>query len=238
MSDTRGLLVKTKEGDLKAREALIEENTGLVHHVVKRFAGKGVDSQDLFQIGCVGLIKAVDHFDLDREVAFSTYAVPMILGEIRRFLRDDGPVKVSRGIKENAFIIQKAMDSFIKEQGRDPKLSEIMELTGLNKEQIVESMEVSQAVESIDKPLYLKDGNAITVSDRVAAPGNEKEELINHMMLEQAMEQLNSEERRIIILRYYENKTQIQVAQILGTNQVQVSRNEKKILQKMRANFG
>ena len=107
MSDTRMLLVKTKEGDSEARKTLIEENTGLVHHVVKRFAGRGVDMQDLFQIGCIGLIKAVDHFDMDRDVAFSTYAVPMILGEIRRFLRDDGPLKISRTIKENAYLIKK-----------------------------------------------------------------------------------------------------------------------------------
>ncbi|MDD6733469.1 MAG: SigB/SigF/SigG family RNA polymerase sigma factor [Lachnospiraceae bacterium] len=237
MSDTRMLLVKTKEGDSEARKTLIEENTGLVHHVVKRFAGRGVDMQDLFQIGCIGLIKAVDHFDMDRDVAFSTYAVPMILGEIRRFLRDDGPLKISRTIKENAYLIKKETDHFIKMNGRDPKLSEIMELTGLSREMIVESMETMHEVESIDKPLYLKDGNKISVSDRVAAPGNEKEELMNHIMIEQAMEVLDENERRIIILRYFENKTQMQVAHILGTNQVQISRSEKKILSKMRMMF-
>ena len=153
MSETRSLLVKTKEGDAVARNTLIEDNLRLVHHVVKRFVGRGVELQDLFQIGTIGLIKAVDHFDLEREVQFSTYAVPMIMGEIKRFLRDDGMVKVSRSLKENAYRIRREQENFCKEHGREPLISELAKRLDLTPQEIVEALDACVEVESLQKEI-------------------------------------------------------------------------------------
>ncbi len=237
MSETRSLLAKTKEGDVHARNTLIEENLRLVHHVVKRFVGRGVEQQDLFQIGTIGLIKAVDHFDLDRDVQFSTYAVPMIMGEIKRFLRDDGMVKVSRSLKENAYRIRKEQDLFCKEFGREPLLSELSERLQLSSQEIVEALEAGLEVESLQKEIFRGDGSSLTLADQLQDNHNEKEELLNHMVLNQLMVSLEPKEREIIILRYMENMTQTEVAKRFCTSQVQISRFEKKILRKMRENY-
>ncbi len=234
MSETRSLLVKTKEGDIEARNTLIEENLRLVHHVVKRFAGRGVEMQDLFQIGTIGLIKAVDHFDIDREVQFSTYAVPMIMGEIKRFLRDDGMVKVSRSLKENAWRIKREQELFVKEHGREPLVTELSKRLELTPQEIVEALDACMEVESLQKEMHHSDGSSMLLEDMIKDNRNEKEELLNHMVLEQLMGQLETREREIIVLRYMENMTQTEVAMKLQTSQVQISRYEKKILQKMR----
>ncbi len=237
MSETRSLLVKTKEGDRNARNTLIEENLRLVHHVVKRFTGRGVESQDLFQIGTIGLIKAVDHFDLDREVQFSTYAVPMIMGEIKRFLRDDGMVKVSRSLKENGYRIRKEQEAFRKQHGREPLISELTEILELTPQEIVEALDAGMEVESLQKEVYGYEGSSTTLEDLLQDGRNEKEELLNHMVLKQLLTELEPKEREIIILRYLNNMTQTEVAQRLGTSQVQISRYEKKILKKMRERY-
>lgn len=237
MSETRILLAKTKEGDVEARSTLIEENLRLVHHVVKRFVGRGVELQDLFQIGTIGLIKAVDHFDLEREVQFSTYAVPMIMGEIKRFLRDDGMVKVSRSLKETAYKIKCEQDAFGKEYGREPTVSELAVRLNLTPQEIVEAMEAAMEVESLQKEVYRNDGSKVTLAEQVQDSRNEKEELLNHMVLKQLLEELEPEEQRIILLRYMENLTQTEVAKRLNTSQVQISRYEKKILKKMRDKY-
>ncbi len=234
MSETRILLAKTKEGDIEARNTLIEENLRLVHHVVKRFAGRGVEMQDLFQIGTIGLIKAVDHFDIDREVQFSTYAVPMIMGEIKRFLRDDGMVKVSRSLKENAWRIKREQELFCKHYGREPMISELAKRLELTPQEIVEALDAVTEVESLQKEIYHNDGSSMMLEDLVQDKKNEKEELLNHMVLEQLLGQLEPAEREIIVLRYMENLTQSEVAKRLKTSQVQISRYEKKILRKMR----
>lgn len=234
MSETRSLLVKTKEGDIEARNTLIEENLRLVHHVVKRFTGRGVEMQDLFQIGTIGLIKAVDHFDVDREVQFSTYAVPMIMGEIKRFLRDDGMVKVSRSLKENAWRIKREQELFVKEHGREPLVTELSKRLELTPQEIVEALDASMEVESLQKEMHHSDGSSILLQDMIKDNRNEKEELLNHMVLEQLLGELDGREREIIVLRYMENLTQTEVAMRLNTSQVQISRYEKKILQKMR----
>ncbi len=234
MSETRSLLAKTKEGDKEARNILIEENLRLVHHVVKRFVGRGVEMQDLFQIGTIGLIKAVDHFDLDRDVQFSTYAVPMIMGEIKRFLRDDGMVKVSRSLKENAFRIRREQELFTKQYGREPLILELSKRLELTPQEIVEALDACMEVESLQKEVYHNDGSSITLAEMVQDNRNEKEELLNHMVLEQLLSQLDATEREIILLRYMENLTQTEVAARLQTSQVQISRYEKKILLKMR----
>ncbi len=237
MSETRSLLVKTKEGDSEARNTLIENNLRLVHHVVKRFVGRGAELQDLFQIGTIGLIKAVDHFDLEREVQFSTYAVPMIMGEIKRFLRDDGMVKVSRSLKENAYRIRREQESFCKEYGREPLVSELATRLDLTPQEIVEALDACVEVESLQKEIFHSDGSSMVLEDLVPDERNEKEELMNRMVLEQLMGELEPDERKLIVLRYMENMTQTEVAKRFETSQVQISRYEKKILKKMRERY-
>lgn len=258
MDETMALILKSHEGDKEARNRLIEENLGLVRHVVKRFEGRGHDMEDLFQIGSIGLIRAIDKFDLSYQVKFSTYAVPMIIGEIKRFLRDDGMVKVSRILKENGWKIKQEAERFSKENGREATMTELVARTGLTKEEIAMALEANVEVESIYKVTYQSDGNEVSLLEQVVPDsasgigqalqrtGNggsgagdihqdvEKEELLNHMILEQLMSELNENEKQIIQLRYFEDKTQMEVAKIIGVSQVQVSRMEKKILFAMR----
>lgn len=230
MEDTSVLIEKSHAGDKEAREVLILQNLGLVHHIVKRFLGRGYDSEDLFQIGCIGLMKAIDKFDLQFEVKFSTYAVPMISGEIKRFLRDDGMVKVSRSLKENGWKITQAREKIQHELGREATMQEIAEQTGLNIEEIVMALDANVEVESIYKSVYQSDGNEIYLVDQLSSKGNEKETLLNHLMLRQLLAELSGEEKELILWRYFKGKTQVEVAKHLGISQVQVSRLEKKIL--------
>lgn len=247
MEETSVLIARSQAGDKEAREVLIEKNLGLVHTIVRRFLGRGVEPEDLFQIGTIGLMKAVDKFDLSYDVKFSTYAVPMITGEIKRFLRDDGPVKVSRTLKERAVRIRAARARLQGALGRDPGIQEIAQETGIEPEDIVLAMESETKVESIYSSVYQDDGSEIYLVDKVAGgPGGcgsvstgssqdpEKEQLLNHLLLQQLMATLKEQERKLIVLRYYRNHTQTEVADILGISQVQVSRLEKKILLHMR----
>lgn len=259
MDEITVLMEQLRSGDKEAREVLIEKNLGLVHHIVKRFMGRGVETEDLFQIGTIGLMKAIDKFDLSFQVKFSTYAVPLISGEIKRFLRDDGMVKVSRSLKENGWKINRVIEQKKREEGQDVTMQELMKETGLSQEEIVMAMEANIHVESIYKSVYQSDGSEIYLVDQVVAGRNggsvgveagngrdkkmtisgavedkEKEEVLNHMLLEQLLEELGDSERNLIKMRYFENMTQVQVAKILGISQVQVSRTEKKILQGMR----
>lgn len=234
MEEMSVLIEKSHAGDKQAREVLIEKNLGLVHHIVKRFLNRGVDAEDLFQIGCIGLMKAVDKFDLAFDVKFSTYAVPMISGEIKRFLRDDGMVKVSRSLKENGWKITRAREQFQHEHGREPTLEEIVKVTGLSTEEVVMAMDAGAEVESIYKSVYQSDGNEIYLVDQIAGKNNEREKLLNHMLLKQLLSELEGEERELIRLRYFQGKTQTEVAGRLGISQVQVSRLEKRILRRLR----
>ncbi|MCH5340724.1 MAG: SigB/SigF/SigG family RNA polymerase sigma factor [Acetatifactor sp.] len=250
MEELSVLIARSQAGESKAREVLIEKNLGLVHHIVRRFAGRGYDLEDLFQIGTIGLIKAIDNFDLELGVKFSTYAVPMITGEIKRFLRDDGLVKVSRTIKENGIKVKLARQRLQASEGREPTLQEIMKETGLSSEEIVLAMEASIEVESIYSAVYQDDGSEVYLVDKVVrgASGSvgssmvgvsdsedtEKEELLNHMLLEQLLDSLEPSERELICMRYFQDKTQVEIAGILGISQVQVSRMEKKILLRLR----
>lgn len=247
MEEVAVLIAKSQEGDKDARELLIEKNLGLVHHVVRRFIGRGCDAEDLFQIGVIGLIRAIDKFDLSLGLQFSTYAVPMITGEIKRFLRDDGPIKVSRTLKENAYRIQCARKRLQGSLQREPTVSEIGEETGLSKEEIVLATEASMEVESIYKTVYQDDGSTLQLVDRIADPGGgmacsyfsqmgdqEKEKLLDHMVICQLLRELPERDRELVRLRYFQNKTQVEVAGLLGISQVQVSRMEKKILLRMR----
>lgn len=237
MEEVAVLIARSQAGDKEAREVLIEKNLGLVHHIVKRFIGRGYDAEDLFQIGSIGLMKAIDKFDLSFDVKFSTYAVPMISGEIKRFLRDDGMVKVSRTLKENGWKVRQAAERISQEIGREPTLEEISEATGIAKEDIVMAMEANIEVESIYKSMYQADGNEIFLVDKLPEKRDDNEKLLNHMLLEQLIDALSEEEKKLIRLRYFQDKTQMEVARKLGISQVQVSRMEKKILIRMRENM-
>ncbi len=235
--DTLALIAKAKLGDKTARDQVITENVGLVWSTVRRFLGRGYEADDLFQIGSIGLMKAIDKFDNSFEVKFSTYAVPMIAGEIKRFLRDDGMIKVSRSLKENGWKVRQAMEQLAHQLGRDATLEEIASATELTIEDIVMAMEANVEVESIYKSVYQSDGNEIYLVDKIPEAKDENEILLNHMLLEQLMEELNETERELIQMRYFQDKTQMEVAKKLGVSQVQVSRMEKKILIRMRAHL-
>jgi len=234
MEELSVLIEKSHAGDKEAREVLIEKNLGLVHHIVKRFLGRGYDPEDLFQIGCIGLMKAIDKFDISFDVKFSTYAVPMISGEIKRFLRDDGMVKVSRSLKENGWKIIQIREKLQHMMGQEPTLEDISRASGLTIEEIVMALEANTEVESIYKSVYQSDGNEIYLVDQIASKNNEKEKLLNRMLLRQLLSELTGDERKLIIMRYFQGKTQMEVARMLGISQVQVSRLEKRILQRMR----
>lgn len=253
MEETAVLIKRSQAGDKEAREKLIEENLGLVRHIVKRFLERGYEVEDLFQIGCIGLMKAIDKFDLNFDVKFSTYAVPMIQGEIKRFLRDDGMVKVSRTLKENGWKIKQAAQKLAHLYGRDATLQELSEETGLDREDIVLALDANVEVESIYKSVYQSDGNEIYLVDQVIGEAGgvgrsvlegtgsceicedtEKEKLLNHMLLEQLLGGLEENERELIRLRYFQDKTQVEVAKKMGISQVQVSRMEKRILLHLR----
>ncbi len=235
--ETIELLMKAHNGDKEARDLLVSDNVGLIWSVVRRFSGRGHDMEDLFQIGCIGMIKAIDKFDFSFDVKFSTYAVPMISGEIKRFLRDDGMIKVSRSIKENGWKIQKASEMFTNKYGRDATLEELAAATELTVEDIVVAMDANTEVDSIYKSIYQSDGNEIYLVDKIPKPKDENEEMLNHMLLKQLIEQLNDNEKQLIDLRYFQDKTQMEVAKVMGISQVQVSRMEKKILMRMRSSL-
>lgn len=257
--DVLELVKRARAGDREARNQVVEENVGLVWNMVKRFNGRGYDPEDLFQIGCIGLIKAIDHFDLRYDVKFSTYAVPMIMGEIKRFLRDDGMIKVSRTIKENGWKVKQAAQKLNQELGRSATIDEIAAATEMEPEEIVVAIEANSEVESIYRPLFQPEGKEVYLIDQVvsginssvgAMPGGsggtgkggedasgvdvEKEKLLNRILLEQLLKKLETKERKLIELRYYQEMTQTEVAKELGISQVQVSRLEKKILKRLR----
>lgn len=236
MEETFALIERSHHGDKEAREQLVEENMGLVWSVVKRFTGRGTDMEDLFQIGAMGLLKAIDKFDTSFEVKFSTYAVPMIAGEIKRFLRDDGIVKVSRTLKENCWKIKRETELFRQKTGREPTLEELSAATELPREEIAMALESSAEVESIYKTIPQKDGSEVCLLDRMENQnqGNGMQQLLNRVVLEQLLLELPDTDRRLIIMRYMQDKTQSEVARVLGVSQVQVSRLEKKILKQMR----
>lgn len=257
--DVLELVKKARTGDREARNQVVEENVGLVWNIVKRFNGRGYEAEDLFQIGCIGLIKAIDHFDLQYDVKFSTYAVPMIMGEIKRFLRDDGMIKVSRTIKENGWKVKRASQRLDQELGRCATIDEIAAATEMEPEEIVVALEANREVESIYRPVFQPEGKEVYMIDQVVrgsagslgylpgsslSPGKngetdsgmdaEKEQVINRVLLEQLLKKLEEKERKLIELRYYQEKTQTEVARELGISQVQVSRLEKKILKRLR----
>lgn len=226
-----------KNGDKGAKEKIVSDNTGLVWSVARRFFGRGYDPEDIYQIGCIGLLKAIDRFSEEYEVKFSTYAVPLIAGEIKRFLRDNGMIKVSRILKQNGYRISRAREELSVKLGRDPSLEEISAATGLTDEEIVLATDANREVESIYQPVYEHDGSEMCLVDRLTDDSDTcvaEEGLFNKIMIEQAMNLLEKNEQKLISLRYFQDKTQNETAKELGMSQVQVSRLEKKLLFIMR----
>lgn len=232
--DTLALIWKAHYGDKDAKAQLVEENTGLIWSVVKRFMNRGCEKEDLFQIGSIGLIKAIDKFDESYQVQFSTYAVPLITGEIKRFLRDDGMIKVSRVIKENQVKVMSCSEEFRNKYGREASIGELSEKTGLEKEEIITALEAAREIESLHKVIYSGENSEISIMDRLEDKRNEENNVIEKMYIQQLMSTLEEKEKKIILMRYFQNMTQSEIANILGTSQVQVSRMEKKILERLR----
>ncbi|WP_078413656.1 RNA polymerase sporulation sigma factor SigF [Priestia abyssalis] len=230
--EVKELIKRSQQGDQESRDLIAQKNMRLVWSVVQRFLNRGYEPDDLFQIGCIGLLKSVDKFDLSYDVKFSTYAVPMIIGEIQRFIRDDGTVKVSRSLKELSNKIRKAKDELSKTLNRVPTVLEVAEYLDITPEDVVMAQEANRAPTSIHETVYENDGDPITLLDQIADQNEGK--WFDKMALREAIEELDEREKLIVYLRYYKDQTQSEVASRLGISQVQVSRLEKKILQQMK----
>ena len=228
------LFRRIKEGDEEARELYIKGNLRLVLSVIKRFSGSSENMDDLFQIGCIGLIKAIDNFDTTLNVKFSTYAVPMIIGEIRRYLRDNNSIRVSRSLRDIAYRAIYAKESYMKNNLKEPTIAEIANEIGIEKETIVYAMDAIQNPVSLFEPVYTEGGDTLYVMDQISDKKNREENWVENLSLREAINRLNQRERHIIDLRFYEGKTQMEVAQEIGISQAQVSRLEKNALKTMR----
>ena len=228
------LLERIQAGDEEARETYIKGNLRLVLSVIRRFESSSENADDLFQIGCVGLMKAVDHFDPSRMVKFSTYAVPMIIGEIRRYLRDNSPIRVSRSLRDTAYKAIYAREGYIRQHMKEPTVQEIADEIGIAKEDVVFAMDAIQSPMSLQEPVYSDGGDTLYVMDQVSDKKNKEDNWVEELSLEAAMERLNERERCIIRLRFFEGRTQMEVADQIRISQAQVSRLEKNALRTMR----
>lgn len=230
------LFQKINQGDKEARQKYIEGNLRLVLSVIKRFASSNENADDLFQIGCVGLIKAIDNFDSSLNVKFSTYAVPMIIGEIRRFLRDNSsPIRVSRSIKDTAYKVISMRDQMTKENAAEPTIEALAKAMDITPEEIIMALEAIQSPMSLYEPIYTDGGDTLYVMDQISDKKNKEETWVEHLSLRDAMKHLTQRENEIITLRFYEGKTQMEVADMVGISQAQVSRLEKNALHSMRS---
>lgn len=235
--ETMELLRRTKNGDLDAREQLISGNLRLVLSVIQKFMGKGECADDLFQVGCIGLIKAIDNFNIDLDVRFSTYGVPMIVGEIRRYLRDNSAMRVSRSMRDTAYKVLQAKEKFISEHQRDPTVEEIAKILGLKREEVVFSLDAIVDPVSLYEPVYSDAGDAICVMDQVKDNRNTDESWLENIALKDAIKKLTDREKRILNLRFFEGKTQMEVSAEVGISQAQVSRLEKNAINQIKKNL-
>ena len=233
--EKEALFTRIEAGDKQAREKYIEGNLRLVLSVIKRFSSSNENVDDLFQIGCIGLIKAIDNFDSTLNVKFSTYAVPMIIGEIRRFLRDNNTIRVSRSLKDTAYKAIYARENLTRKNLKEPTIEEIAAEVGISKEDIVYAMDAIQNPMSLYEPIFTDGGDTLYVMDQISDKKNKEETWVEHLSLSEAMKKLNSREHEIISLRFFEGKTQMEVAEIIGISQAQVSRLEKSALRTMRS---
>ena len=233
--EKRALLLRTKEGDMCARQELIYGNLRLVLSIIQRFTGRRENSDDLFQVGCIGLVKAVDNFNTDLDVKFSTYAVPMIIGEIRRYLRDNNSIRISRSVRDLAYKALQAREELTREKECEPTADEIAKRLGEKKEAVVQAMEAIIEPISLYEPVFSDNGDSIYVIDQISDANSSEEIWLENIVLREAMRCLSEREQKIIMLRYYMNKTQTEIAQEIGISQAQVSRLEKGALSRMRA---
>ena len=232
--ETLSLLRKTKEGDMAAREKLINGNLRLVLSVIQKFSNRGENPDDLFQVGCVGLIKAIDGFDLNQPVRFSTYGVPMIIGEIRRYLRDNSSIRVSRSMRDTAYKVMQMREQLMAKSQREPTVDQIAQALGIPREDVVFAMDAIVEPVSLYDPIYEHGGDTICVMDQVSDNRNTDENWLEHIALKEALKRLGKRERHILALRFYEGKTQMEVSNEVGISQAQVSRLEKNALNTIR----
>ncbi len=233
-SEMDDLFVRAKGGDRRARETLVEGNLRLVLSVIQRFAGRGENADDLFQVGCVGLIKAIDNFDVTQNVRFSTYGVPMIIGEIRRYLRDNSAIRVSRSMRDTAYRVLQAREKLQREQQREPTVEQIAQELDLPREEVVFAMDAVVDPVSLSEPVYSDSGDAVTVMDQVRDVKNTDEDWLERIALKEAMARLTPRERRILALRFSDGRTQMEVSDEIGISQAQVSRLEKNAIKAIR----
>ena len=233
-SEKEELLRKIQKGDAEAREAYIKGNLRLVLSVIKRFSASAEQADDLFQIGCIGLMKAIDNFELSLGVQFSTYAVPMIIGEIRRYLRDNNSIRVSRSLRDTAYKAIYARENYVKTNLKEPTIMEIAKETGISKEEIVYALDAIQSPMSLYEPVYTEGGDTLYVMDQISDKKNREENWVQDLALQDAISRLNPREKYIIRLRFFEGRTQMEVASEIGISQAQVSRLEKSALRAMR----
>lgn len=234
MDETLELIKRVQMGDEDAKARIIELNIGLIWSVVKKFGNRGYEAEDLFQIGAIGLIKCINKFDFNFEVKFSTYAVPMIMGEIKRFMRDDGMIKVSRPLKEMSTKAKYMQDALAKKNGRQPTIGELAEAINVDTEDLIMAMEAGMEVESLYATVHQGDGGSIYLIDKLDRDDFGEGNMIDSIALKEIISKLDPKERKVIMLRYFSDKTQSEVAKEIGVSQVQVSRIEKKVLQDLR----
>ena len=234
-AEKRELLARAHAGDAAAREQMVEGNLRLVLSVVQRFAQRGENLDDLFQVGCIGLIKAIDNFDTSQNVRFSTYGVPMIIGEIRRFLRDNNSIRVSRSLRDTAYKAIYAREMLLKKNQKEPSITEVASEVGISREDIVYALDAIQNPMSLYEPIFTDGGDTLYVMDQIRDKKNREENWVEHLSLSDALKKLNAREHEIISLRFFEGKTQMEVAELIGISQAQVSRLEKNALRIMRA---
>ena len=235
--ETMELLRRSKEGDREARQTLIEGNLRLVLSVIQRFSSRGENADDLFQVGCVGLIKAIDNFDINQPVRFSTYGVPMIIGEIRRYLRDNSAIRVSRSMRDTAYRVLQTRERLIAETQREPTVEQIAQALEIPREEVVFAMDAIVEPVSLYEPVYSDGGDAVCVMDQVSDNRNTDEHWTDRIALKEAMKRLDERERRILTLRFFEGKTQMEVSAEVGISQAQVSRLEKGAINTIRKNI-
>ena len=236
-AETDALLRRAKNGDSAARERLVEGNLRLVLSVLQRFSGRGENADDLFQVGCVGLLKAIDNFDISQNVRFSTYGVPMIIGEIRRYLRDNSSIRVSRSMRDTAYRVLQAREKLQREQQREPTVEQIARELGIRREEVVFAMDAVCDPVSLFEPIYSDGGDAVCVMDQVRDNKNTDEDWLEQIALKEAMARLSERERQILALRYSDGKTQMEVSSEIGISQAQVSRLEKNAIKSIKKNM-
>ena len=232
--ETMELLRRTKEGDQKARDELIRGNLRLVLSVIQKFSGRGENADDLFQVGCVGLIKAIDNFDITQPVRFSTYGVPMIVGEIRRYLRDNSTIRVSRSMRDTAYKVMQAREKLMSETQREPTVEQLAKELDIPREDVVFAMDAIVDPVSLFEPIYSDSGDTVCVMDQVKDSKNTDEMWLEHIALKEAVSHLSEREQKILAMRFYQSKTQMEVSEEIGISQAQVSRLEKNALRQIR----